>query len=135
MSEGARLIAFQSVLDIRGDSFIGNVGTEIPFSVKRFFIIRAPHRPVKRGGYAHLRQSELLCCIAGKVTVNLEDRHSGKRTLFMRPSFSGLYLPPMTWVEVELFPRSEVLVFSDAPYDSSGIVRSIEDFNEAHQTA
>ena len=61
------------VKDIRGALTFGELGSPVPFPIKRYFVIfDVPSREV-RGEHAHLTLHEFLVCLQGSCAVLLDD--------------------------------------------------------------
>lgn len=129
-----RVIPFRATWDDRGGLHVCELGDALPFPVKRFFLLTADHRDTKRGGYANMRQSEMLVAIAGQTTVKVDGRDGNRSFVLVSPQF-GLYLPPMTWCEVTIARRSQLLVLASDVYNADEHIADIPSYNEAQHAA
>jgi dTDP-4-dehydrorhamnose 3,5-epimerase-like enzyme len=107
---------------------VATCGTQIPFPVRRAFLVRADADGVKRGEHAHRRLHQFLICVAGEVEV-LVDNGSEKQRHLLNSMERGLHVPPFVWAE-QFYRRkgTVLLVLCDAPYDESDYVRDYGDF-------
>ena len=129
-----RIIPFRGIFDERGPLHVCEHGDALPFVVKRFFMLRAEVREVKRGGFAHLRQSELLVSILGKTSVRVDGAGGPREFVLVSPN-CGLYVPPMTWCEVSIARRSELLVLASDVYDKDDVMRDIPSWEDNRASA
>lgn len=115
------LIDLRVIPDERGPIVVGQFGDDLPFIVRRFFFLSSDVREVKRGGHAHKTLEQMVICIGGMAIANTIAGTNGRAIL--RDKGQGLYLPPMTWLDLTLFARSTVLVLASAEYDESDYIR------------
>src|SRR5947207_9273163 len=128
MSEqGCRLIDLPRVADPRGNlTFVEN-GRHIPFEIRRVYYLYDVPGGAERGGHAHRRLQQLLIAIAGSFDVVVDDGRR-RRRYHLNRSYFGLYLPPMTWRELDNFSSGSVcLVLASEPYDEA-------DYHRCYQT-
>jgi acetyltransferase-like isoleucine patch superfamily enzyme/dTDP-4-dehydrorhamnose 3,5-epimerase-like enzyme len=114
--------------DLRGALTAGEFLREIPFQVKRYFIVSdVPGREV-RGEHAHRKCEQFLICIRGSVSVVVDDG-SAAEEIELNQSDRGLYVPPMIWaVQFKYSPDAMLLVFASDYYDAADYVRDYEEF-------
>ena len=85
----------------------------------------------ERGGHAHRRLQQLLIAIAGSFDVVVDDGRKRQRYHLNR-SYFGLYLPPMTWRELDNFSSGSVcLVLASDPYDEADYYRDYQTYLNA----
>lgn len=117
----ARLFELNDCVDGRG-SLVEFDFRDMPFSPGRSFVIHGvPHGKV-RGGHAHVRGQQLLCCLAGTVTVEM--RHAGEvcRVELSRRT-QALLVTAGVWAEQHYSgPEALLLVLASHPYDVNSYV-------------
>lgn len=118
------------VKDLRGDLTVGEFETQIPFSVKRYFIVyNVPGKEV-RGEHAHKKCHQYLICVKGSVSVAVDDGTNRDEYLLDSPTM-GLYLPPMIWGEQYNYSEDAVLlVFASHYYDVDDYIRDYIEYKE-----
>ena len=80
-----------------------------------------------RGGHAHKDLHQFIIAANGSFDVVLNDGKEQKRYHLNR-SYYGLYLPPMTWRELDNFSSGSVcLVLASELFNEEDYIR---DFNE-----
>ena len=73
----------------------------------------------------------MIIAIAGSFRVKLDDGEREQEFLLNR-SYIGLYVPTMTWRELEDFSSGSVcLVLASLPYDEADYYRDREEFRRA----
>jgi hypothetical protein len=125
---GCRLIDLPRIAEPRGNlTFVEN-GRHIPFDIRRVYYLYDIPGGAERGGHAHRRLQQLLIAIAGSFDVVVDDGHQRQRYHLNR-SYFGLYLPPMTWRELDNFSSGSVcLVLASEPYDEADYYRHYQDY-------
>jgi dTDP-4-dehydrorhamnose 3,5-epimerase-like enzyme len=105
-------------------------GTEdFPFPIYRSFWISGVPEGGKRGVHAHRKESQLLICLQGKVSVDLEDLSGTKFTFLLNNADQALLIPPMIWSSVTFEANVLLLVLSDLHFDEEDYIRKKEDFS------
>lgn len=126
-SDAPQIIQLPKVCDPRGNlSFIESEG-HVPFKVKRVYWIYDVPGGMQRYGHAFREQDEFIVALSGSFDVVL---HDGKETsrIHLCRSYYGLYVPHMTWREIDNFStNSVVMVLSSTAYNEHDY---LEDFNE-----
>lgn len=123
----AKIIELPKICDRRGNlSFIQNQ-THVPFDIARVYWIYDVPGGQYRDGHAFRTQHELIVALSGSFDVVLKDNKETKR-FHMARSYYGLYVPPLTWREIDNFSTNSVaLVLSSTTYNADDYIR---DFNE-----
>lgn len=100
----------------------------IPFEVKRvYYLYDIPGGEV-RGGHAHKTLSQLIIAASGSFDIVLDDGYERQR-FFLNRSYYGLYIPPMTWRELENFSSGSVcFVLASDFYDEADYYRDYAEF-------
>src|SRR5437868_9576674 len=115
--EECRLIVLPKIADPRGNLTFIESHRHIPFDIRRVYYLYDIPGGAERGGHAHRRLQQLLIAIAGSFDVVVDDGQKRQRYHLNR-SYFGLYLPPMTWRELDNFSSGSVcLVLASDPYD------------------
>jgi acetyltransferase-like isoleucine patch superfamily enzyme/dTDP-4-dehydrorhamnose 3,5-epimerase-like enzyme len=124
----ATLHALQHVEDMRGSLAAMEFARDLPFVPQRcFFVSGVPSRDV-RGGRAHKTCHQLLVCVAGSVSILLDDGERRRHTRLDRGDI-GLYVPPMVWeTHHQYAPNAVLMVLASHPYDPSDYIRTYRDY-------
>ena len=126
----ARLIELPKVCDARGNlSFIQN-SDQIPFDIKRAYWIYDVPGGRNRDGHAFRTQEEFIVALSGSFDVVLNDGVEKQRFHLSR-SYYGLYVPPMTWREIDNFSTNAVaMVLSSTLYSPDDYIRDYEQYKQ-----
>lgn len=132
MSTGAgetwKVIDLPRVQDPRGNLTFIEGGQSIPFDIARVYYLYDVPGGASRGGHAHKALHQVIIAASGSFDV-VVDNGRRKETISLNRSYYGLYLPQMTWREIENFSSGSVcLVMASAHYDESDYYRDYYDF-------
>ncbi len=126
-----QLIDLPKIEDNRGNlTFIEN-SRHIPFDIKRVYYLYDVPGGESRGGHAHKELRQYIIAASGSFDVILDDGKN-KTTFSLNRSYYGLYIPKMTWRELENFSSGSVcLVLASEYYDPTDYYYTYEDFLKA----
>lgn len=118
MESKPHIIEIPRILDPRGNlSFIQN-GAALPFEIKRCYWIYDVPGGEKRHGHLFRRSAELIVALSGSFDVVIKNDGEEQRFHLSR-SYYGLYVPPMTWRELDNFSTNSVaMVLASTLYDA-----------------
>lgn len=129
-TNGAKIVPLKQAIDLRGSLIAAENEGEIPFPVKRFFVVYDVPSSESRGAHAHRRCHQFLVALGGSVKVALSDGKQTDKVNLSSPKF-GLYIPPMVWgVQYDYEPSTSLLVLASEPYDERDYIREYESFLE-----
>ncbi len=124
------MIDIPIVHDERGNLSVVEAGKLIPFEIRRFYYLYDVPGGAVRGGHAHRNLQQLIIAASGSFDVYL---HNGtERTCYtMNRSYCGLFVPTMTWREIENFSSGAVcMVLASEHYDEADYIRDFELFSK-----
>ncbi len=123
-----RWIELTSISDSRGCLTAAEVENEIPFELKRVFIV---HNVLQnRGGHAHLDTDQILIAVSGNLTVETYDGNVKSKFLLSKPS-KALYVPRMVFIDLLNFSHDGVcLALANTVYDIEKSIRSLKEFEK-----
>jgi UDP-2-acetamido-3-amino-2,3-dideoxy-glucuronate N-acetyltransferase len=125
---GARLIAIHRADDLRGSLAALELGSDLPFVPVRFFTVFGVPSAHVRGEHAHRLCHQVLICLAGSVSVLVDDGERRDEVILREPN-RALYIPAMVWGSQFRFSRDAVLgVFASRPYEPEDYVREYADY-------
>ncbi|MBZ5634286.1 MAG: WxcM-like domain-containing protein [Acidobacteriia bacterium] len=114
--------------DLRGSLSFGEVHSQIPFEVKRYFLVFNVASEHIRGEHAHRTLHQFLVCVAGQCRVVTDDGTSRHEVVLDSPA-KGVHIPPMVWATEYKFTRDAVLlVLASEYYDAEDYIRDYADF-------
>jgi acetyltransferase-like isoleucine patch superfamily enzyme/dTDP-4-dehydrorhamnose 3,5-epimerase-like enzyme len=114
--------------DLRGMLSFGEMGQQVPFEVKRFFLVFEVPTEQVRGEHAHRTLHQFLICVHGRCLVVADDGSHRQEFVLDSPHI-GLYLPPMTWAVQYKYSRDAVLLaLASGLYDAADYIRDYAEF-------
>jgi len=122
-----RTVDIPRVRDPRGNlSFIENGATCLPFEIARAYWIYDVPGGRTRPGHAFRTSSELIVALSGSFDVEVTDGTETRRFHLSR-SYAGVYVPAMTWRELDNFSTNSVaLVLASTLYDPDDYIHDFE---------
>jgi hypothetical protein len=126
--EHSRIIDFPIVHDVRGNLTFIEGNSHVPFDIKRVYYLYDVPGGAERGGHGHRQLEQVVIAMSGSFDVVLDDGIR-KRRYHLNRSFYGLYIPPMTWREIDNFSSGSVcMVLASDVYDESDYYRDYQEF-------
>lgn len=128
--EECKIIDLPVIKDHRGNlTFIEN-NIHVPFEIKRVYYLYDIPGGSTRGGHAHSQLQQFMVAIMGSFDVVLDDGHERTR-MHMNRAYCGLYIPPMTWREMDNFSSGAVcLVLASDFYKEDDYIRDYAEFKD-----
>lgn len=118
------------IRDPRGNLSVLQYPSTMPFEPMRAYWIYDVPSGRTRYGHAYYSQYELIVALSGSFDV-VTDGVDGPRRFELNRAHQALFLPPLTWRELEDFSTNSVaLVLSSALYDETDYIRDIDLFHE-----
>jgi WxcM-like, C-terminal len=126
--DDCRLLQLPKIEDRRGNLTFIEANRHVPFAIERVYYLYDVPGGAERGGHAHKGLHQFLVAMSGSFDVKIDDGHR-KTTFHLNRSYSGLYLCPMIWREIDNFSSGAVcMVLASTPYDESDYLRDYEQF-------
>ena len=125
------VIELPRIQDRRGNLTFVEAGRHVPFDIQRVYYLYDVPGGAERGGHGHFRLRQLIVAMSGSFDVVLDDGQQRARYHLNR-SYTGLYVCPMIWRELDNFSSGSVcLVLASEPYEESDYLRDYETFRNA----
>ena len=114
-----------------GHLIIGEYKKNIPFQIKRVYYINSLfNKNAIRGKHAHKKLQQVLFCINGYFTLNLDDGKN-KQSILMSDPEIGIKIGPRLWHTMEKFsPDCVILVLAGDFFKPSDYIRNYNDFKK-----
>lgn len=126
--EKCQIISLPRIQDPRGNLTFLEGGEHIPFEIKRVYYLYDVPGGAERGGHAHKGLHQLIIAMSGSFDVILDDGKNKKR-IHLNRSYSGLYVCPMIWRELDNFSSGSVcMVVASNKYDEEDYYREYGEF-------
>jgi dTDP-4-dehydrorhamnose 3,5-epimerase-like enzyme len=123
-----KIINLPKISDPRGNLTFIEGKKHIDFDIQRVYYLYDVPGGAERGGHAHKELQQLIIAIAGSFDVVLDDGDR-KQSFHLNRSYSGLYVCPMVWRELENFSSGSVcMVLASILYDESDYYRDYTEF-------
>ena len=130
MNNKPYIIQLPKITDPRGNLSVIEENNHIPFEIKRAYWIYDVPGGRNRDGHAFRTQEEFIVALSGSFDVVLNDGVEKKRFHLSR-SYYGLYVPPMTWREIDNFSTNAVaMVLSSTLYSPDDYIRDYEQYKQ-----
>ena len=125
---GVTLYRMLEAVDIRGSLSVGEFERDIPFSVKRYFLVSNVPTAETRGEHAHRECHQFLIAVKGTVHV-VADNGTNRQEFVLDSHTHGLFLPAMTWgIQYKYSTDAVLLVFASEHYESGDYIRDYDQF-------
>jgi hypothetical protein len=126
-----RIVDLPKITDPRGNLTFVEGGAHVPFDIQRVYYLYDVPGGAERGGHAHKGLRQLIIAMTGSFDVLLDDGRD-KRRVHLNRAFSGLYVCPLIWRELDNFSSGSVcLVLASNRYDESDYFRDYQEFCSA----
>lgn len=126
-----KVINLPKIQDPRGNLTFIEGGGHIPFDIQRVYYLYDVPGGAERGGHAHKGLHQLIIAMSGSFDVVLDDGREKKRIQLNR-SYSGLYVCPMMWRELDNFSSGAVcMVLASNRYSEDDYYRDYDEFIRA----
>lgn len=121
-------IELPSFVDHRGMLLVGQWPDQIPFEVKRFFVISNVPAGEPRGIHAHKECHQLLVCLKGSLKA-MVDNGDERKVINLTDNGESLHMPPATWgAQYDYSADAVLLVLASHAYDPDDYIHDYEEF-------
>ncbi|MEI6285439.1 MAG: WxcM-like domain-containing protein [Bacillota bacterium] len=126
--KGVTIHVMPEIPDFRGYLSVGEIAKDIPFEVKRYFLVyKVPGKEV-RGEHAHKECHQFLICVAGSGHVIVDDGKKAEEIKLDTPNV-GIHIAPGVWgIQYKFTQDAVLLVFASENYDSGDYIREYDEF-------
>ncbi|MCQ2995868.1 WxcM-like domain-containing protein [Pseudomonas syringae] len=125
---GVTLHRMLEAVDIRGSLSVGEFERDIPFPVKRYFLVSNVPTAETRGEHAHRVCHQFLLAVKGTVHV-VADNGSSRQEFVLDSHTQGLFLPAMTWgIQYKYSSDAVLLVFASEHYAADDYIRDYDQY-------
>jgi hypothetical protein len=126
--EPPRLVRLPQVTDERGNLTFIESGMHIAFDIERIFYLYDVPGGAQRGGHAHKALHQMLMALSGSFDVHI-DNGRDRQAFHLNRAYTGLYIPPMNWREIDNFSGGSVcLVICSARFDELDYIRDYDEY-------
>jgi acetyltransferase-like isoleucine patch superfamily enzyme len=126
--DGVRVTRLTHAVDLRGSLVAAELASDVPFEVRRFFVVYDVPSLEARGAHGHRECAQFLVCLSGSVRAIVDDGTHREEFVLDSPDL-GLYMPAMTWgTQYRYSADAVLLVLASLPYDDADYIRDYDDF-------
>lgn len=128
--KNSAIVKLQSYNDFPdGNLIIAEGKKNIPFNIKRVYCINDLfNKQAIRGKHAHKKLEQIIFCLNGHFTLNLDDGKKKQKILMNNPYY-GVRLGPKLWHTMSKFSKDcVILVLANNYYKESDYIRNYNDF-------
>jgi UDP-2-acetamido-3-amino-2,3-dideoxy-glucuronate N-acetyltransferase len=116
--------------DLRGSLSAGELGKNLPFTPKRYFLVFDTPSEEVRGEHAHRALEQFLICVKGSLSLVVDNGKSREELRLNSPEI-GVYIPPMIWgIQYKYSSDAVLLVLASDVYQPDGYIREYSQFKE-----
>lgn len=109
---------------------MGELNSQLPFPVERFFFVAQVPPGEPRGIHAHKQCHQFLVCVAGSVKAMVDDGETRHVFSLNRPDL-GLHMPPLTWgAQYDYSDDAVLLVLASRIYEAEDYIHDYDEFLE-----
>ncbi len=124
----SHIVEFRAIGDARGWLTPLEAGIDVPFEIKRMYIIYGTQRGIDRGFHAHRDLEQVVVCVSGSCRFVVDDGRERADFILDKPNV-GLYVGPMVWREMTNFsPDCVLVVLASKLYSQADYIRDYSEF-------
>jgi dTDP-4-dehydrorhamnose 3,5-epimerase-like enzyme len=114
--------------DERGSLIALQSSLEIPFEIKRVYLVYDTQAGVERGFHAHRSLEQWAVCVSGSCTFTVDDGRQRRDVLLDSPE-KGLHIGSGIWREMRSFlPGAVLMVLASTYYELDDYIRDYDQF-------
>ena len=115
--------------DLRGNLSVVDSMSCLPFHLKRIFYICNIPINSERGGHAHYKCHQFICCLSGSVTIEGYSENKISEKYLLSDPNKGLYVPPLNWTSMKANTKDCIyLVAASDFYDEKDYITNFKMF-------
>lgn len=134
-TNGWQKIELSKFHDPRGNLSVIQSELDVPFNINRVYYLYDVPGGASRAGHANRRCHQFLVAMTGSFDVHLQNGDK-KESFHLNRSYYGLYIPPMTWRDIDNFSSGAVcMALSSHPYDPEDYYRDYDEYLAALDTS
>jgi hypothetical protein len=125
---GVSLHPMPVITDLRGNLSVGEIGKELPFPPKRYFVVFEVSSREVRGEHAHRALEQFFVCLQGDCALVVDDGENREEFRLDSPAI-GVHVAPMVWgIQYKFSSDAMLLVLASEKYDPDDYIRDYDEF-------
>ncbi|GHT09960.1 hypothetical protein AGMMS4956_00550 [Bacteroidia bacterium] len=114
--------------DDRGNLTFVEGGNQVPFDIKRTYLIYDVPGGEARGGHAYRELDEFIVALSGSFNLHLDDGTSQLKINLNR-SYNAVFVPHGLWRKMDNFSTNSLcLVLASTEYNEADYIRDYNEF-------
>jgi UDP-2-acetamido-3-amino-2,3-dideoxy-glucuronate N-acetyltransferase len=127
-ARGVSVAPIPVIADSRGSLSYAQLGDQLPFVPRRYFLLFDVPEGAIRGAHAHRELEQFIVCVHGSCRVIIDDGTHRDELRLSSPD-RGIHVAPMLWTTVVPDSReTTVLVLASAEYSTDDYIRDYDEF-------
>lgn len=116
------------ITDLRGNLSVGEIGKELPFVPKRYFVVFDVSSREVRGEHAHRTLHQFLVCLKGECALVVDDGRQREELWLDSPAL-GVHVEPLVWgIQYKFSSEALLLVLASDIYEPADYIRDYDEF-------
>ena len=129
MPDGCSLIPFSAHSDGRGDLVSFETRKEVPFDIKRVYVISNTINQSTRGYHAHKSLQQLIFCPSGECSITLDDSLTKKEINLNQTERWALLIEKPVWRVIKpATSHTTLVILANEHYDEADYIRNYKEF-------
>ena len=118
-------------IETLGETFliVAQSGKEIPFHVKRNYLVVTADIPQSRGAHAHKKLWQLITLAHGEAQISFEGV-TGTHQFTLDHYQQGIIVPPGFWRDITMKPHTMLSVLASDEYNEQDYIRDYDEFQQ-----
>ena len=118
-----QLLSFPKIPDPRGNLTPVEGENDIPFQIKRVYLIYDVPGGAVRGGTAYRTLEEVFIALSGSFDLTVDDGRGSTVRQTLNRGYYGVYVPSMMWRRLSNFSTNAVcLIFASKHFDEGDYI-------------
>ena len=123
-----KVLCLPKIIDPRGNLTVAESMKDMPFDIKRVYLVYDVPGGECRGGHAHKECKEFIIAVSGSFHVTLDDGNN-KNTYLLNHPYQGLFVETGIWRTLDDFSSGAVcLVLASDLYYEGDYIRDYDEF-------
>jgi hypothetical protein len=124
-----QIVSFARIPDPRGNLTPVEGERDIPFPIKRVYLIYDVPGGAVRGGTAYRTLEEVFVALSGSFDLTVDDGRGSTFRQTLNRGYYGVHVPSMMWRRLSNFSTNAAcLILASRHYDEADYVRDYDEF-------
>lgn len=105
-----------------------------PNGIQRCFWISGVKKGEVRGNHAHWKEAQVLVALSGTLLITINGIDGSESLFELSDPGSGIFVPPLNWVEVRFSSEAVLLGLSDSAFSEADYIRDKDNFGNLQKS-